>query len=430
MLIIFSVICVLFICKYAYTGIQKMYFIFAVVGITIYSGLSTTYIGLCDKYFIPYIVFLLIFTLSYLIGIHLKLRFTKGRIKAFWVKENTDKGKSEKTIQIHNSVLIIFLVAFFLYYFVQLIYPDFRLFDLFSINLSVDNIFERRSALRGNLIYQLFYYVNLMSAVFVFVYAYRKFKEKKWWIPILIFAAWYYCQAVTLGYMSRNEFMIIGAFIVIILCNHNSDDISISFRLICIGLVAVIALIPFLNAYEMIRMGVTARHMSLGDSMSALLAKETNYGKYYEFCSKHFQMSTFLKYMIWLVTLPIPSAIAGELKNFGLETNTFFTVLYTGINPGEAHYSVILPSIFGEALLIYGKYFFWIHAVFLGFFISKFCVNMEKNKELILLNVYFAVNMFILGRGGSEAVIATMVNYMVMYWIVMKIFFSNGKRRL
>ena len=165
--------------------------------------------------------------------------------------------------------------------------------------------------------------------------------------------------------------------------------------------------------------------MNILDSLNALRMKETNYGMYYDFCANNFKVSSLVRYFVWFFTLPIPSAIAGALKNVGLQTNTYFTVLYTGIKEGSANYSVILPSVFGEALLIYGKYFYWLHAAFLGVFISKFCMKLERNNEFTLLNLYFAVNLFILGRGGSESVIASMVNYMVMYWIVMKLFFTK-----
>lgn len=423
-LIIVELICFLFVWKLLYTGIQKMYYVFSVAGITIYSGVSTVYTGLCDKYFIPYLIFYLVYSISFVIGIRIKLKIGKEKIKLTYRKKNIERVnyiQEKNQREIRSDWLIMCVFLFFSYYLVQLIYPEIRLNEVFNVSLNIDDIFTRREMLRGNFVYQIFYYINLLTISIFYIYIYKKVLEGKWQISVGLFLLWYYLQVVVLGYISRNEMLIVCTFLLILIINRKQKDIEINSRLIIIGICLVILLIPFFNAYEMIRLGASSQKIGVLDSIQELFEKETNYGQYYEFCASQSKLSLFLRYAIWLITLPLPSVIFGSIKSYGLATNEYFTVAFTGIQPGSSNYSVILPSIFGEALMFFGENLFWIHAAFLGLFFGKFCTKMETNNNLRLLNLYFAVNMLILGRGGSEAVIASMINYMVMYFIMMRV---------
>ena len=422
--IIVELICFFFVWKFLYTGIQKMYYVFSVAGITIYSGLSTVYKGVCDNYFIPYLIFYLVYSISFVIGIRIKLKIGEGKIKVTYRKKNFERMnyiQEKNQREIRSDWLIICVFLFFSYYLVQLIYPEIRLSELFNISLSIGDIFTRRELLRGNFVYQIFYYVNLLTISIFFIYIYKKKIEGKWKSSVGLFLLWYYLQVVVLGYISRNEMFIVCVFLLILITNRKRKEIEINSRFIIIGICLFILLIPFLNAYEMIRLGASSQKIGVLESIQELLEKETNYGQYYQFCVNQSKFSLFFRYIIWLITLPLPSIVFGSIKNYGLATNEYFTVAFTGIQPGSSNYSVILPSIFGEALMFFGQNFFWIHAVFLGFFFGKFCTKMEINNNLKLLNLYFAVSMLILGRGGSQAVMPSMINYMVMYFIVMKL---------
>lgn len=425
-LIVCGLVNVFFVWRFTYTGIQRLYYIFSVAGMTIYSGISTIYKGLCDAYFVPYLFFFIVYSTCFIIGIRVKLKIGQGKIRFIYRRKEIERAEyvqkfEKKQKIIRHDWLIICVALFYSYYIVQLVYPEMRLSELFKINLDINDIFARRDALRGNLVYQIFYYLNLLTVSLFFVYIYKKFMKGKWWISVGLFLLWYYLQVVILGYISRNEMLIILVFVVLLIENRKKCDIEITSHLFIIGVCLLIILIPFLNAYELIRMGASSQKLGLLESIQQLMSKETNYGQYYEFCANQSQPSLFFQYIIWLITLPLPSVIFGTIKNWGLATNEYFTVAFTGVQPGRSNYSVILPSIFGESLLLFGGKLFWLHAVFLGLFLGKFCTKMETNNNLKFLNLYFAVNMLILGRGGSEAVIASMINYLVMYFITMRI---------
>lgn len=434
-LIFVTLVYLLVTLKCTYTGIQNMYYVFSILGITIYSGVSTIIVGLCDEYFIPYLVFLGMYTFGFIFAIKFSIIRTSRGTFALLTKSRKEFledyycTREDSPYYIPDMILKASLFFFFSYYLVQLVYPEFRLLEIFHLSINTDNIFVRRDGLRGNIVYQVFYYLNLMTVVLVFIYSYKKFRQGKWGITILVFGGWYYLQKVTLGYISRGEILTILVFIVLILENRNRNEIKLSAKIIIIGAVGLVMLTPFLNAYELIRMGVTAESKGLLESLGDLFIKEATYGKYYDFCASYGDSTLILKYIVWFITLPLPSGIFGTIKSYGLQTNTLFTVAYTGIKRGSYNYSVILPSILGESLMIYGRYLYWIHAIFIGVFFGFLCKKMESNKDLTLLNLYFAIYTFILGRGGSEAVIASMVNYMVMFWIVSVIVRKQRKSR-
>ena len=403
-----------------------MYYIFSIAGISVYSGVSTVIENLCDNYFIPYLLFLTIYTFSFIIAINYSLErkyesiiLSKKSLKV--MQEEYLYSRDNSPYFIPDTILKLSLFSFFAYYIIELIYPEMRLLQIFHPSSNIDNIFARRDELRGNALYQAFYYLNMMSFVLVFIYAYKKFRQRKWWVPIVIFGLWYYLQIVVLGYFSRNEMLIIVLYLVLMFDNRKRNELIISKRLIVLGVLGFILIVPFLNSYELIRMGGKVDNKGVIESIVELFTKEATYGKYYDFCASYDDQSLIIKYFVWLITLPLPSAIFGKIKSFGLGVNTLFTEAYTGIKRGSYNYSVILPSIFGEALLIYGRYFYWIHAGFLGLFFGWFCKRIEKNSDFTLLNLYFAVLLFLLGRGGSGAVIPNMINYMVFFWLVNKL---------
>lgn len=423
-LIIITLLEVIYVLHEVKNWIQRMYYLFGLLGIIIYSGISTLYIDFCDNYYIPYIIFQTLFTIMFVFAIKSKLII--GRDKGAKILINNEPYYYEPEYSttedyVTNTFLIICVILTFSYYFVQLVYPEMRISDLWNISLSLRGIFERRAEQRDNAIYQIFYYLNMAGMPFTYIYCYRKLKEGKWYVSVILLVLLYYVQIATLGYMSRNELLANIVFYIIIITNRKNNEIKITPKLIIVCLIIVVAMIPFLKTYEMLRLGVNATNQSLSDSFYELVQSETVYGQYYDFCADNFKPVLIAKYLTWMVTLPLPSAVFGFIKNWGLQVNSYFTNLYTGVSVTSSGYSIILPSIFGESLLIFGNGLFWIHAMFLGFFFGRFCTMMQKNKELALYNLYFAVSLFKLGRGGTGGIISNCINYMVMYLIVMLI---------
>jgi hypothetical protein len=100
----------------------------------------------------------------------------------------------------------------------------------------------------------------------------------------------------------------------------------------------------------------------------------------------------------------------------------------TGFPYGHMYYSVKLPSLFGESLYVFGPIFYWIHAAFIGVFINKYSGMLEKHSELGVLNIFFATNCLLIGRGGSSSLLPQAVNNIVFFVIIM--FFIHSLRKV
>ena len=117
--------------------LKKVYFLLALIGIVVYSGISTLYIESSKVYFWPFMFFLLCFYFGFIIGNRIKVGIRTNSINETYIKQNT----KNKTEVIPTKLLIIFTFLFFSYYFIQLVYPVIRISDLFNLNISITGIF-------------------------------------------------------------------------------------------------------------------------------------------------------------------------------------------------------------------------------------------------------------------------------------------------
>ena len=178
--------------------------------------------------------------------------------------------------------------------------------------------------------------------------------------------------------------------------------------MIYISLMIVLS-IPFLLWYEVFRLGGNVAEISLNESFKELIFKEADYPKYYEYINEYMYGNiSAIKYLLWLIFLPIPSIIFPSKPTVAL--NTIFSEIFLGISKESYGYYVLLPSLLGEAFLIYGKYFYWIHAIVIGVVIAIVCKFMEKHKYLRYNNLFYSIYILTIGRGGSQGYLSYIIN--------------------
>lgn len=392
---------------------KKIYFLLSYAGIIVYSGISTVYVESAKAYFGHFLIFLVAFYIGFVSGGKIKFRGTRIILNS---KTTDNEYHHSKTEFIPDTLLICFLILFFAYYFVQLVYPTNRLSNLLGFRLLLTGIFERREAARSNGLYQVFYYLNMLTMVFVFIYLNRLRNRKKTLLLVGIFLTWIYLKTVVLGYIGRYEIITVAFMVITLIACKDSQVIRLNKKIISIFVVIFIAMIPFLLAYESFRLGRSFQVGNFGGSIRALFESETGYGKYYDECINMSSGNNLLNYLAWVASLPLPSAIF-RFKNKLQLVNVYFSERVLNVMYGTRGYYVVLPSLLGEAFILYGRYFFWLHALLLGFFINIFSSLMEKNYELEIVNFYFAVSCLALGRGGTGSVLPSMINCMVFYLI-------------
>lgn len=411
LILLSSIVCAITL-KKARTKIQKIYVLFISISMVIYSGVGNSFkeigYGYVEKYFVFYICTMVTMVLIF------NTNFKKKII-------NTQRENWNASYTLNKIVMIIFVIMFFLVYFVRLVYPKFQLMNLINPpKPNIIDLFARRDALRSTPLLEIVRLLNLMAMPFFMIYLQRRMEIKKWISVVILIVIWVYLQFVSFGYISRYELVTYAAFILIIIANRNSKIYHLNKKIIFIIVTLFILSLPSLLAYEMLRQGDTVSSKGFLEAALNLFCKETDYPKYYDACVAMHTEGLWSKYLYWFFTLPIPSFMACGLKNNVFLVNQYFTEQFTGILYGSHGYSVLLPSIFGEGIMLYGDKFYWVHGLFIGAFYGIVCRGLEKNPELKLMNLYFAVQMLSIGRGGTPGTIGTIVNSMAMYIIIMK----------
>lgn len=122
-------------------------------------------------------------------------------------------------------------------------------------------------------------------------------------------------------------------------------------------------------------------------------------------------------YFKWILTLPIPKFIIGAVS--GTRLNSEISAIVLGVSEGGKGYYIVLPGLVAESVYIYGKYFFWLHAVFIGAVIAFLARVFFTNKNFILLAGYVAfISFYSLNRAGVAAFLPIAINGFIVIYII------------
>jgi hypothetical protein len=162
-------------------------------------------------------------------------------------------------------------------------------------------------------------------------------------------------------------------------------------------------------------MGIQPGNIDFVTSINKLIEIELTFPKYYERITSLKELSP-LVYILYVLFLPFPSIIwPGKPTIF---INDTFTYMMLGLVKGSPKYYVILPSILGESMLIFGSNFYWIHAIILGVIIGFIWRVLSINKYFMFINIYYGIQLITIGRGGSQSWIPDAINGLIplLFW--------------
>ena len=412
-LIITTGILIFFMLNRRISPIKKIYYILMLIGIFIYSGISTTYEDLCEEYFGPFLVYIFVLTIGFLTSEKLP------RLKIGNVNTRTFTSYLD-TRRISDKLLIVLVILNFSYTIMQLSYPVNRWGSIFNITLSVVDIFEKQTVARTGALYQIFYYVKLATNFFFYIAIYRLVDRKKVASAVLLFFLKIYLEIAVTHYVGRSGFLcyILFVMFIIIYTKNTNKLLKKSIRTLTIFGILFLVAVPLLYAYQFSRLGATASNVSYGTSFAKLMQAETTYGRFYKRCIELSSFSSFSDYVKWFITLPLPSAFF-KFKESIILANQALSESVLGIAKGESGFFIYLPSLLGEAFYVNGRIFYFVHALFIGLFSGKFCSMMESGTELGIANLWFASSFLLMGRGGSTGYISECVNQMIFFLILM-----------
>ncbi|WP_346877324.1 hypothetical protein [Clostridium sp. UBA5712] len=427
--------------KYVNSTIEKFYIIFISIFTFIYSGAGIAFEEVAKKYIFSYISFIILLLLGMIIGFKL---FNANKEYRFINSLTT----SNRWI-INLSTLLYWVIIL-----VRLVYPNNRLSYLFNISISVNDVFANQIANRSNTVVYIMGLVLLVIRPFYYIFLYKMKSKYK---AILLIVLEIYIGVVISGYIGRSGLIVNVLMILFIFVfkkynkkynfnmvlknkkvslhensNKKKEDIIMYKKFIkvfAIIIMITIFFLPLLFDYQNMRLGVSASNVNASEKISELLKIEFAFPKLYDEAELFSNSVSPINYFIWLFTLIIPKKLIAV--NHIMLINYDFTTFITGIQYGQSGFSVFLPSILGEGIMLYGTYFACLHGLVIGLISGMFCSFFRKSQVLSLWNIYILFQLLLMPRGGSQGTISGFINgsILIMICAVMDVFIAERRNK-
>lgn len=390
--------------------IYKYFYLSFVVGFSIYSGIGIitehTYI---EDNALLYIIQFILFMLLFIIG---SIIVRKIKFKNFTL--DLDNILNPKFILFMASIYIITYVYRCIFSGVS-IYDFVNIKDLF-INYK-STAFSIRVNRRNNSLFNFITnQVASLTMPFFFIHLYNIRKKHLKFIVIYLIPV--ILRLLADGYLSRNRIAVHILFLLIFIIKEELISKKNSKRLLLVSL--PILLIIFANL-EFVRSGAVMGYSNFS-MVSKMLASEFGYPKYYDYCNKMSSDYNTINYLIYILIVWIPSNV---YKYIGIEVPNLayeFTEKITGLAYGQSNnYYILLPSVLGEAIILFGNKLACVYGFIYGVFSTTFLKILKSHKILYYYMVYFMLDFFRQFRGGSQYVITFWESQLVPFIIIVAI---------
>ena len=372
-------------------------FVFLMVSIFFYSGYGISYIEVNNKYVLNYIVFTLSFALPFLL---IKIKSSPNQLNSLDLYFST-----------HRSFLAKCSYIYLLCAFIPIVYPEFRLFEIFTTGFKgLIGFYDLRVQYRSNAIIgvvdSIKAFLRPLFLVYLTILQVKNPKSKK---PLLLFLLMILFSYMRYAYLSRYQIVIFALQIFVIAYCAKGYNLVIRFRHIFMLLLGFVASIPFLYAFTFIRQGnVYQWGNSFLEITQLLINSETYYPIFYDriIQSPYLSNQTPSTFILWLIFLPIPSFLWPGKPSLSSDA---FTYAMTGLHYGDEGYSSSLPSLLGESLMFFGPDFYWVQALIMGFVIIFLIKYLFSFKSTNFMTMYLIVYILVIGRGGAGSYMSIIV---------------------
>jgi len=383
---------------------QRFLWLGLITGVFIYNGIGAAYPEVPANYLIFYFGFILALACSFFF-------FT---VIFAGVSRHAGRVLNQALSDIDRQWVWDIIIWFFLFlHLVPLLYPEFRLQDFFNprppdLKTAFLNRFQVQEV---DIILKVTEYIRTLITPFFFIALYKHRQKIKKVVLILLFLL--YIQYVNKSYIGRTVVGMTALLILISLWVIRPDYRK---RLVVIGIV----LVPFVFAasyfYSIIRIGGTVYDFNILRAASEMIYQETGFpiraGMPIIESGQRVDLASYFR---WILTLPIPKILTGDIA--GARINYEISEVILGTSMGARDWYVVLPGVVAESVYIYGRSFFWLHAVFIGF-LAAFVVRLvERTPHLLFLQAHLVLLFFyVLNRAGIAALLPDIVNHFILFY--------------
>lgn len=376
----------------------------AILLVTILGGVFFTSLGLILQYqdnysyILTYLLFFVLMVVTMMIVIR-KINFN-------------DYLDVENSFKRYENIFIALGILSLVLQFSTLIYPQFKLGNLFRIPGYRANAYKFQEVLINNSdgIYWIISRLKVMCYPFFFILLYKlKNKPIK---CIFLFLFYQYIDFVREQYISRSALVVYIIFIWIYLYE---EKILSRKKLIILGLVLIFTMIPLVNILEAVRTGaIVNSNASFFDNIVHLINQEGYCQQFLDVTNTFSKELSFIKYIISSISSPL-----FFLPDIDFPVLSYaFTERILGLSYGDANYYIMLPGAFGEGVMIFGKNFAWIYGIFIGYFVGKAYRVFTRVSFLKLWGIMYILDLARAFRGGIQTFFIATLNTSLLLIIV------------
>lgn len=385
-------------------------------GLCFYSGIGAAYSDVPNYYLLYYFGFLSAFAFAFWF------------FKAVFVHLGNRSGqvlpRALDTVDSHRVWPVIIIVNLVLH-FIPLIYPEIRLQQLLAPPApDLLTFWSARWVQERDIFLKLADYVRLLLTPFFYIALYR-YRQRLILVALLLGLP-LYLQYINNAYIGRGHIMIAFAtfWLALWVARQKYRKTVVFFAVIAIPLMLMAS-----HYYGVIRIGGTPGNVKPVEAVVRVLETEISFPRnvgvpIIESKAK----ADLVAYARWMFTLPVPKLLTGEID--GARINYEISELILGIGRGARGWYVVLPGIVAESIYIFGRYFFWLHAVFVAFLAALVLRLMERTPQLLFFQAYVVILFaYHLNRGGISGPLAILVNEFMLFYLFVVINIITVSRR-
>ncbi len=374
-------------------------------GLCLYNGVGAAYSDVPNYYIIYYFGFLISFACAFWL---FRYFFTPLSVR-------TGKVLRRTLSKVDNSRLwhsIVFLSLFL--HFISLIYPEIKLHQLISPPTpDLRSAFSARWEMQQiDILLKLVDYIRILLTPFFYIALFR-YRHRVIRL-ILIIAMLLYFQYVAKAYIGRGRVLIEIGIIGVGLWVYYPKK---RFHLTILALVAIPFILVGSHFYAIIRLGDTPIDITPTQAALKIVESETSFPRKVGMPIIESNQRVDMKsYVTWIVTLPIPKVLTGEIK--GARVNYEISEIVLGGTRGQPGWYIVLPGLVAESIYIFGNYFFWLHAVFIAFLAVLLIRLLEKTPQLLFLKAFVVVTFaYHLNRAGISGPLPVVINGFLLFYV-------------
>lgn len=384
--------------------IKKYFYIFCVFFYYLICG-ATSYLFSDNNYIVYYVVYTLAFSsaLYFTRNTRIKLRvFSSAEFESFI-----------------NKKAGIFIKFYFLFQFLQLIYPTNKLGNLISLGHPDVN-----AALETSLEHSMFDTLGQILGLMFYIFLSKYVNNPAKLIKILLFST--YLSYASSSYLSRGAILRL-LVVVFFLFYINYPKIRKILLLSAIGSVSF--LLIFFVSYMYARSGGAFEAVSLSTAVEKIVEIELSFSYNFETVlsvSKIPRIGIW-QFFLWFVTLPLPGFMKPGVLSESM--NVLYTYDVLGLDIDDVSFFVTLPGLAIEGVYLFGLYLYPLHAILFAVMINCLINTLRQSSVFSFLCIYYIINIpFQAIRGGTQSFYATCLKIIPFVLILLYIWFKQTKK--